>query len=80
METKTAERKQYAANRAAVCALLGVSIAAFNARAGRLASELADGEEVLPSHWTAAASEIRGLVEINDRLEIAGLRREAVAS
>lgn len=39
-------------------ALSTLAPAAFDAKAGRVAREFADGEQVQPAHWVKAASEV----------------------
>lgn len=54
--TTNAARKTYAALRNAVASR--ISKADFDERAGRIAHELADGEEIEPSDWVQGAREL----------------------
>lgn len=50
-------RARYAKARAEAVAM-GMAAAEFRYRAGSVAGELADGEEVEPGHWAMAAEEV----------------------
>ena len=50
-----------------------LTVERFDARARRLASELADGEEVKPGHWLQAATEIAYYASVDAEAQRTGI-------